>query len=49
MLEELKAEVAKLQNEPYVMSTVGPELMAIAEDGSDFGKTGRKVSPHASH
>ena len=32
MIEALKAEVAKLQEEPNVISVHGPELMAVAED-----------------
>lgn len=32
VVEELKAETAKLQKEPCIVSVLGPELMAIAED-----------------
>ena len=32
MLEALKTEVAKLQDDPIVLSISGPELMAVAED-----------------
>lgn len=32
VMEALKAEVAKLQEEPKVISVHGPELMAVAED-----------------
>ncbi len=32
VIEALKAEVAKLQEEPNVISVHGPELMAVAED-----------------
>ena len=31
-MEALKAEVAKLEEEPKVISVHGPELMAVAED-----------------
>ena len=32
VLEALKTEVAKLQDDPIVLSISGPELMAVAED-----------------
>ena len=32
VLEALKKEVVKLQDDPIVLSISGPELMAVAED-----------------
>lgn len=36
VLAALKTEVAKLQDDPIVLTVSGPELMAVAEDGTEL-------------